>query len=165
MVSAARRLAGAELSALRALTFTLVLGEHYNTFQRCLTGHLIQGHGDRRSELAASRNQRDSGAATEKRRKQVIEFDGRLDRKQKTRGYAMFIRTNYHDGLAGGNSFQKQKSLEARWQSLPDHEKNDYKRRADYENDEATNRQGADFVGSPVDTAVSWRKTRKQGGI
>ena len=119
-----------------------VLGKHHKTFQKCLGEHLLQGHADRRSQLAAH----DLSSATGKHIKQVTAFDGKLDRR-KIRAYDMFIRKNFHEGLEGDSTFQKRKVLDARWKSLLDHQKHVYNRMAEDENDEAEKFQDEDFVG------------------
>ena len=66
-------------------------------------------HISRRSEAAAKETGRADPLG--KRCRNILNFDAKLKR-QRTRGYDVFIRTHFHDGLAGNNTFEKRKSLD-----------------------------------------------------
>ena len=119
------------------------LGNHLKQFQHCLTDLLFQGHGDRRSEAAAKETGRADPLG--KRCRNILNFDAKLKR-QRTRGYDVFIRTNFHDGLAGSNTFEKRKSLDAQWNSLANAEKYAYNAIAETEEEEEAAHDNENFV-------------------
>ena len=119
------------------------LGDHRKEFQHCLTDLLFQGHGDRRSEAAAKETGRADPLG--KRCRNILNFDAKLKR-QRTRGYDVFIRTHFHDGLAGNNTFEKRKSLDAQWNSLANAEKYAYNAIAETEEEEEAAHDNENFV-------------------
>ena len=58
----------------------------------------------------------------------------------------MFARSNFHDGLVGGDTFEKRKSLDAQCNSLSAAEKSAYKAIAESENEEEKEHDNDNFV-------------------
>ena len=102
-------------------------------FQLALSDHLQRGHSDRRSEVASQ--SKDGSNPISKRARNLVNFDSRL-KGVPLRGYDIFVRSNYHDGLEGDTTFGKRKSLDARWNALSYDEKQVYGRAAATENKE-----------------------------
>ena len=131
------------------------LGDHRKEFQHCLTDLLFQGHGDRRSEAAAKETGRADPLG--KRCRNILNFDAKLKR-QRTRGYDVFIRANFHDGLAGSNTFEKRKSLDAQWNSLANAEKYAYNAIAETEEEEEAAHDNENFVESSAAAGRGWQE-------
>jgi hypothetical protein len=101
-----------------------------------------RGHCDRRSEVAAAC--KEVGTPTAKRQKNLIAFDSRM-RRRAARGYDVFVKNNFHNGLEGEGTFGKRKTLDLRWRALTDAEKDTYRQQADAENEEAEQHDDEDY--------------------
>ena len=110
-------------------------------FQRALVDHLQQGRIDRRTEDACH----GSGAnPTKKKVKRLVKFGNQMT-GARLRGYDVFVRTNYHDGLEGNTPFEKRKTLDLAWHRLSPAEKQSYKEAADSETNEDMQFNGETF--------------------
>ena len=139
-----RKLVERAAELARAAAMADCLGEHVREFQTSLTDLLFQGHGDRRSEVASAAAEGQTNALG-KRSRNILKFDAKMKR-QRIRGYDVFIRSNFHSGLAGESNFEKRKSLDVQWKSLPDAEKHAYNAIAESEDDEDAAHENDNFV-------------------
>ena len=127
------------------------LGKHLRQFNRCLTELMAQGHADRRSEVAAASNDgndddgRTQKNALGKRCTNILNLDGKLKR-QRVRGYDVFVRSNFSGELEGPCNFTKRKQLDAKWNLLSDVEKASYSSIAEVEDSEEEAHVNDNFV-------------------
>ena len=128
-------------------------------FQLALSDHLQRGHSDRRSEVASQ--SKDGSNPISKRARNLVNFDSRL-KGVPLRGYDIFVRSNYHDGLEGDTTFGKRKSLDARWNALSYDEKQVYGRAAATENQENEKQKDENFKQFQARTQGSIESSRKQ---
>ena len=74
----------------------------------------------------------------------MIKFESKLSRTA-VRGYDVFIRSNFHEGLPGDSVFAQRKTLDARWAALSPAEKQVYNNAAESENEEESKYDGENF--------------------
>ena len=91
-------------------------GKIFCSFKKCLGDHTVQGHSDRRIAAAAKSRAANGGDGREKTSK-GLSFDSRVEGRPQ-RGYDLFVQANFHSGLDGNTTFQKRKTLDAKWHAL-----------------------------------------------
>ena len=111
---------------------------------------LAEGHADRRSESQvaadpdnAAGNGRDK--AIRKRCRNILALDAKLKR-QRVRGYDVYVRTNFTDELEGDSTFARRKLLDGKWKALSEAEKTSYNAVAEAEDAEDLDHENDNFV-------------------
>ncbi len=134
----------------RAAATNDCLGKHVRQFSLCVNDLLAEGHADRRSESQvaadpdnAAGNGRDK--AIRKRCRNILALDAKLKR-QRVRGYDVYVRTNFTDELEGDSTFARRKLLDGKWKALSEAEKASYNAIAEAEDAEDLDHENDNFV-------------------